>query len=97
MREVEELRDKRLFMADTFRQYELQCSQEEYEREKNCALHRFEVVWLSEIRLCWVARKGSTGEPRSLIRARYKDLGLAGQAEISIGHLYNSIQTWSNC
>ena len=59
---MEELRDKRLFMADTFRQYELQCSQEEYEREKSCALQRFEVVWRSESRLCWVVRKGSVGE-----------------------------------
>lgn len=53
VREVEELRDKRLFMADTFRQYELQCSQEEYEREKNCALHRFEAKRL-ELKECLI-------------------------------------------
>ena len=29
-------------------------------------------------------------------RAKIKALGLAGQAEILIGHLHNLIQSWSN-
>ena len=40
----------------------------------------------------WVGREGQC------IRAELqnKALGLAGQAEVLIGHLYNLIQSWSN-
>lgn len=43
VQEVEEMRDKRLFIADAFRQYELQWAQDEYEREKAVAQQEFEV------------------------------------------------------
>lgn len=42
VQEVEEMRDKRLFIADAFRQYELQWAQDEYEREKAVAQQEFE-------------------------------------------------------
>ena len=48
--------------------------------------------------LTWGGRgreRASESAPRQ-IRAKNKALGLAGQAEILIGHLYNLIQSWSN-
>ena len=46
LQEVEQLaekRDKRVFIAESFRSYEAQCAQEEYEREKSLAEAEFEV------------------------------------------------------
>ena len=40
--------------------------------------------------------EGGGGYLTSLCRAINKVLGLAGQAEILIGHLYNLIQSWSH-
>lgn len=42
VKELKELRDKRLFMTETFREYELKAAKEEYEREKAQALLEFE-------------------------------------------------------
>ena len=43
VKEIEEMRDKRLFTAETFLQYELQCAKEDFEREKSVAMHEIEV------------------------------------------------------
>lgn len=40
---IKEERDKRLFVAETFRAYETQCVKEEFEREKTQAETEFEV------------------------------------------------------
>ena len=36
------MRDKRLFVAEAFRQYELECAEDEYERERALALRELE-------------------------------------------------------
>ena len=43
MAEIEESRDKRLFVADTFRQYETRCAHYDFEKEKTLAETEFEV------------------------------------------------------
>ena len=43
MARIKEERDKRLFVAETFRAYETQCVKEEFEREKTQAETEFEV------------------------------------------------------
>ena len=43
MARVKEERDKRLFVAESFRVYETQCVKEEFEREKTQAETEFEV------------------------------------------------------
>ena len=40
---IKEERDKRLFLAESFRAYETQCVKEEFEREKSLADTEFEV------------------------------------------------------
>lgn len=40
---IEEERDKRLFVAESFRAYETQCVKEEFEREKSLSETEFEV------------------------------------------------------
>lgn len=42
VREIEAVRDKRLFVAEAFRQYELECAEDEYERERALALRELE-------------------------------------------------------
>ena len=41
--ELEEMKEKRLFVAEVFRQYELRCAEEEFERERLTAQQDFEV------------------------------------------------------
>ena len=43
MARIKEDRDKRLFVAETFREYETQCAKEDFEREKSLAETEFEV------------------------------------------------------
>ena len=40
---IKEDRDKRLFVAEAFRDYETQCAKEDFEREKSLAETEFEV------------------------------------------------------
>ena len=42
VREIEEMREKRLFVAEVFKQYELQASDGEFEREQLLATQEFE-------------------------------------------------------
>ena len=49
VQEIKEVRDKRLFVAETFRQYELQCAEDDYEREKSLAMQEFEVGYFSVV------------------------------------------------
>lgn len=41
--ELKEIRDQRLFVAEAYRQYELHCAEEEFERERLGAEQDFEV------------------------------------------------------
>ncbi len=43
VKEVEEIRRKRLFVTEVFCDYELQCVDEELQREKAIAMQEFEV------------------------------------------------------
>lgn len=43
---IEEERDKRLFVADSFLLYETQCAKDDFEREKSLAETEFEVCEL---------------------------------------------------
>lgn len=51
VREMREMYEKRLFVAEVFRQYELEAANEEYERENALALQQFEAKGL-ELKEC---------------------------------------------
>lgn len=41
--QIKENKEKRLFVADTFRNYEIQCAKDDFERDKSLAETEFEV------------------------------------------------------
>ena len=51
MKELRETYEKRVFVADVFKQYELEEANEEYEREKTLAMQQFEAKGL-ELKEC---------------------------------------------
>lgn len=51
VKEMREMYEKRLFVAEVFKQYELEAAKEDYEREKALAMQHFEAKGL-ELKEC---------------------------------------------
>ena len=62
MEEIKEERDKRVFVARSFRQYETRCAQEDFEKEKRIAEQHFEVGVGVGVGWGWMDGCGGGGE-----------------------------------